>query len=41
MRLTPKGEQLLLNIIGYGIAAAISLSVLAALGVAGFIETLN
>lgn len=40
MRLTAKGERWMLNLIGYGRAAALILAFLALWGLAGFVEGL-
>jgi hypothetical protein len=41
VRLTDKGERWLLNVIGYGGAAAISITCLAIYGFAGWVQTHN
>jgi hypothetical protein len=38
MRLTDKGERWMLALMGYGSAAAIALTVLAAIGFAGWLQ---
>jgi len=40
MRLTAKGERWMLNLIGYGRAAALILTLLALWGLAGWVEGL-
>lgn len=40
MRLTAKGERWMLNLIGYGRAAALILTFLALWGIAGWLEAL-
>lgn len=40
MRLTAKGERWLINVIGYGRAAALILTILALWGLAGWVEGL-